>query len=140
MDINENNYGSEDELEDQNEVIDETVSNLDPNEWMKIDQEKYEHSINNVCSCSTNLDLYEREPYEIFEQILTNEFYEIIVRETNNYYDQFRKDNPEFDHQKTHNKTKQFQYMNTDKMKSFIGILYLMGINTRNSLEDHLVQ
>lgn len=108
------------------------------NNWQEISQTKYDDYLDHLITGEIKENnFYIEDPFSIFSKIFDDEVFEILLTETNRYYNRFQRDYPNYDALFEKNKEKNFKEMTSNMMKSFVGILLLLGINIRTSLEDH---
>jgi len=136
----ENQYNSEEEIEyfsDEEIRVYDQMDNLSPEDWNEITADKYKEYYDYLIPAESNIDLYCQEPYDVFEKIITDEIFELLAEETNRYHKQFIRDNPNYLSNFKQSHIKDFKELTKEMMKSFIGILYLLGINIRTNILDH---
>ena len=129
---NEDSYDN-DHIEMSNHKLEnsnETHEILEDN-WKLVETEYSYWEINGPVSKINLENEILKSPISLFLQIFTDELFTKIVDETNNYFRQ--------EAAKIHisNRMSNWEDVTVSEMKSFVGIILLMGIIKRESMYDH---
>jgi len=133
------NDSYDEDLFDLEEEIDDN-NQISKDDWIKISQDEYIDSLfENVFDPSAKMiNLQENNsPTKIFELFFPDRFFNTISEQTNLYFLQFKNANPNYLKENQSSHLHYWQDLSIEKAKSFIGIIFLMGINSRDCLEDH---
>lgn len=137
--------GEDQQLEDDDKEYDEKKNKRNPtsdvfsDNWKHISGDKYLNVGRNetLPSPKIPIDSSLEDPYNLFCLFFPDELFNLIAVETNRYYHQFIEENK---HKFTKNqilKQNKWNDLTVETAKSFVAIIFLMGINPRHSLRDH---
>ena len=139
----EMNMPADNSLEEEDFDIDQIIYpnyDMSKSEWEEIANYEYMNPLtsNNFDPCSKiSIEDGMDNPESIFDYFFPDSLFQLISDQTNLYARQYIEDNHQYLNEKHNSRVHKWENMTKEKVKSFIGILFLMGLNPKENMDDH---
>lgn len=131
---NDNSVDNEDIVVQENETWNNITPEPDEFYLWNTTYEAFEENLTNTFTAECMIEgIKDKNPYDIFSLIFTEQLFDKITYNTNLYFYQFSQNNKITES----SEYARWKDINNNICKAFIGVLLLMGLNYRTNLNDH---